>query len=72
MPPADAAQRRRAAARQCAVDGVPMALIDSCISDCARVIGCWQVGDVLIDPGPESCLPTLLEALGDERPRRCC
>jgi glyoxylase-like metal-dependent hydrolase (beta-lactamase superfamily II) len=34
-----------------------------------RVIGCWQVGDVLIDPGPGSCLPTLLEALGDERPR---
>lgn len=33
-----------------------------------RVIGCWQVGDVLIDPGPSSCLPTLLEALGDERP----
>jgi glyoxylase-like metal-dependent hydrolase (beta-lactamase superfamily II) len=35
----------------------------------ARVIGCWQVGDVLIDPGPGSCLDTLLEALGDERPR---
>jgi glyoxylase-like metal-dependent hydrolase (beta-lactamase superfamily II) len=34
-----------------------------------RVIGCWQVGDVLVDPGPESCLPTLLDALGDERPR---
>ncbi len=33
------------------------------------VIGCWQVGDVLIDPGPSSCLPTLLAALGDERPR---
>lgn len=34
----------------------------------ARVIGCWQVEDVLIDPGPTSCLPTLLEALGDNRP----
>jgi glyoxylase-like metal-dependent hydrolase (beta-lactamase superfamily II) len=34
-----------------------------------RVIGCWQVGDVLVDPGPSSCLPTLLNALGDERPR---
>lgn len=34
-----------------------------------RVIGCWQVGDVLIDPGPGSCLATLLEALGGERPR---
>jgi glyoxylase-like metal-dependent hydrolase (beta-lactamase superfamily II) len=35
----------------------------------ARVIGCWQVDDVLIDPGPSSCLPTLLKELGDERPR---
>jgi glyoxylase-like metal-dependent hydrolase (beta-lactamase superfamily II) len=35
----------------------------------ARVIGCWQVDDVLIDPGPSSCLDTLLGALGDERPR---
>jgi glyoxylase-like metal-dependent hydrolase (beta-lactamase superfamily II) len=34
-----------------------------------RVIGCWQVGDILIDPGPSSCLPALLEALGDGRPR---
>ncbi len=34
----------------------------------ARVIGAWQVDDVLIDPGPSSTLPTLLEALGDERP----
>ncbi len=34
-----------------------------------RVIGCWQVGDVLIDPGPGSCLPTLLAALGDQQPR---
>jgi glyoxylase-like metal-dependent hydrolase (beta-lactamase superfamily II) len=33
-----------------------------------RVIGCWQVGDVLIDPGPGSCLPTLLDALADEPP----
>jgi glyoxylase-like metal-dependent hydrolase (beta-lactamase superfamily II) len=31
-----------------------------------RVIGCWQVDDVLIDPGPGSCLPTLLEALGED------
>jgi glyoxylase-like metal-dependent hydrolase (beta-lactamase superfamily II) len=34
-----------------------------------RVIGCWQVEDVLIDPGPASCLPTLMEALGEWRPR---
>jgi glyoxylase-like metal-dependent hydrolase (beta-lactamase superfamily II) len=34
-----------------------------------RVICAWQVGDVLIDPGPEPALPTLLDALGDWRPR---
>jgi glyoxylase-like metal-dependent hydrolase (beta-lactamase superfamily II) len=34
-----------------------------------RVIGCWQVDDVLVDPGPMSTLARLLEALGDERPR---
>ena len=34
-----------------------------------RVIGCWQVGDVLIDPGPGSCLATLLDALGERPPR---
>lgn len=34
-----------------------------------RVIGCWQVGDVLIDPGPGSCLPTLLDALSGLEPR---
>jgi glyoxylase-like metal-dependent hydrolase (beta-lactamase superfamily II) len=34
-----------------------------------RVICCWQVGDVLVDPGPESCVETLLAALGDARPR---
>ncbi|MGH2840838.1 MAG: MBL fold metallo-hydrolase [Solirubrobacteraceae bacterium] len=34
-----------------------------------RVICCWKVDDVLIDPGPESTLETLLEELGDERPR---
>ncbi len=34
-----------------------------------RVICCWRVGDVLIDPGPESSLPTLLDALGGARPQ---
>jgi glyoxylase-like metal-dependent hydrolase (beta-lactamase superfamily II) len=33
-----------------------------------RVIGCWQVDDILIDPGPASCLEVLLAAL-EERPR---
>ena len=35
-----------------------------------RVICCWQVGDVLVDPGPESSLPALLDALGDVAPAR--
>ena len=34
-----------------------------------RVIGCWDLDGVLVDPGPESSLPTLLAALGDEVPR---
>src|SRR5947209_14452732 len=33
-----------------------------------RVIGCWEVDGVLVDPGPTSCLDTLLAAL-DGRPR---
>jgi len=34
-----------------------------------RVICCWQLDDVLIDPGPSSCLETLLAALDGRRPR---
>jgi glyoxylase-like metal-dependent hydrolase (beta-lactamase superfamily II) len=34
-----------------------------------RVICCWQVGDVLVDPGPEPSLHTLLDALDGEVPR---
>jgi glyoxylase-like metal-dependent hydrolase (beta-lactamase superfamily II) len=34
-----------------------------------RVICCWQVGDVLVDPGPASCTPALLRALDGEVPR---
>ena len=34
-----------------------------------RVIGCWQVDDVLIDPGPESSMRNLLEAVGEGTPR---
>jgi glyoxylase-like metal-dependent hydrolase (beta-lactamase superfamily II) len=33
-----------------------------------HVIGCWQVDGMLVDPGPESSLATLLEAIGGERP----
>src|SRR5579859_53245 len=34
-----------------------------------RVIGSWVVDDVVIDPGPSSCLETLLAGLGDLQPR---
>lgn len=34
-----------------------------------RVIGSWLVGDVLIDPGPESCMQTLLDGLDGQPPR---
>jgi glyoxylase-like metal-dependent hydrolase (beta-lactamase superfamily II) len=34
-----------------------------------HVIGCWQVDGALVDPGPESSLQTVLDALGDEKPR---
>jgi glyoxylase-like metal-dependent hydrolase (beta-lactamase superfamily II) len=34
-----------------------------------RVIGCWEIDGVLIDPGPSSSLDSLVEALGDRPPR---
>jgi glyoxylase-like metal-dependent hydrolase (beta-lactamase superfamily II) len=34
-----------------------------------RVICCWDVGGVLVDPGPQSTEDNLLVALGGERPR---
>lgn len=34
-----------------------------------RVIGSWIVGDVLIDPGPESCMQKLLDGLAGRVPR---
>jgi glyoxylase-like metal-dependent hydrolase (beta-lactamase superfamily II) len=34
-----------------------------------RVIGCWQLDDVLIDPGPTSSLEQLLIGLDGRRPR---
>lgn len=33
------------------------------------VIGAWLVGEVLIDPGPQSCMPRLMEALQGRPPR---
>jgi glyoxylase-like metal-dependent hydrolase (beta-lactamase superfamily II) len=34
-----------------------------------RVIGCWEVDGILIDPGPQSSMGTLLAKLGDFKPR---
>jgi glyoxylase-like metal-dependent hydrolase (beta-lactamase superfamily II) len=34
-----------------------------------HVIGCWEVEGALVDPGPQSSMDTLLEAIGDEQPR---
>jgi glyoxylase-like metal-dependent hydrolase (beta-lactamase superfamily II) len=34
-----------------------------------RVIGAWRLGDVLVDPGPSSCLETLLPRLQERPPR---
>ncbi len=31
-----------------------------------EVIGCWQVGEALVDPGPQSSMDALLAALGGE------
>lgn len=46
-----------------------MRVIDVMHLDRPHVIGCWQVGDLLVDPGPESSMENLLTALGEERPR---
>jgi glyoxylase-like metal-dependent hydrolase (beta-lactamase superfamily II) len=34
-----------------------------------RVIGCWEIDGVLIDPGPTSSMENLIEELGGEAPR---
>ena len=34
-----------------------------------RVIGCWDIDGVLIDPGPTTSLENLIEELGGEQPR---
>src|ERR1700722_17529540 len=49
--------------------GGHMQLIDLHHLGHERVIGSWLVGDVLVDPGPTSCLQTLMEGLGGEPPR---
>jgi glyoxylase-like metal-dependent hydrolase (beta-lactamase superfamily II) len=34
-----------------------------------KVIACFEIDGVLVDPGPQSCEETLLEGLGGERPK---
>lgn len=34
-----------------------------------RVISCWEVDGLIVDPGPESSLHNLLDGLGDQEPR---
>ncbi|HEY2652572.1 MAG TPA: MBL fold metallo-hydrolase [Solirubrobacteraceae bacterium] len=46
-----------------------MELIDLRHLGHARVIACWVLGDVLIDPGPSSCIDQLLAGLAGRRPR---
>jgi glyoxylase-like metal-dependent hydrolase (beta-lactamase superfamily II) len=46
-----------------------MRLIDVMHLGRPHVIGAWLVGDLVIDPGPASCLDTLLEGLDGARPR---
>jgi glyoxylase-like metal-dependent hydrolase (beta-lactamase superfamily II) len=50
------------------VDAAPE-LIDLMHLGRAHVIGAWRVGDVIVDPGPSSCLPTLLPQLERDPPR---
>ncbi|HET8638664.1 MAG TPA: MBL fold metallo-hydrolase [Solirubrobacterales bacterium] len=46
-----------------------MRVIDTMHLGRPHVIGCWNVDGALVDPGPESSMQTLLDALGDEQPR---
>ncbi len=49
-------------------DGEPR-LIDLLHLQRPRVIGAWRVGDVIIDPGPTSCLERLLPSIECDPPR---
>ena len=50
-------------------DSAPCARSTRGTSGVDKVICCWEVDGVLVDPGPESTLETVLEALGGEAPR---
>jgi glyoxylase-like metal-dependent hydrolase (beta-lactamase superfamily II) len=42
------------------------ALIDVRHLDRERAIGCWDLGGILVDPGPESCIEALLAGVASE------
>src|SRR5437588_2892992 len=64
----DAAGRpRRAGGR--GRGAAPVRLIDVKHLGRERVIGCFELDGVLVDPGPTSCIDALLEGLGPRRPR---
>jgi glyoxylase-like metal-dependent hydrolase (beta-lactamase superfamily II) len=46
-----------------------MRLIDTRHMGHERVIGCWEIDGVLIDPGPSTSIENVLDALGGEEPR---
>jgi glyoxylase-like metal-dependent hydrolase (beta-lactamase superfamily II) len=46
-----------------------MRQIDVRLRGLEKVIACYDVEGVLVDPGPQSCEDTLLEALAGERPK---
>jgi glyoxylase-like metal-dependent hydrolase (beta-lactamase superfamily II) len=46
-----------------------MRQIDVLHRGCEKVIACYDVDGILVDPGPQSCEDTLLAALGGERPK---
>lgn len=43
--------------------------IDLGFAGTAQVVCCHRVDDVIVDPGPTTCIDALLAALGSERPR---
>ncbi len=51
------------------VDAAEPELIDLRHLGRAKVIGAWRVGEVLVDPGPSSCVGELLRALERDPPR---
>jgi glyoxylase-like metal-dependent hydrolase (beta-lactamase superfamily II) len=46
-----------------------MRLIDTRHMGHERVIGCWEIDGVLIDPGPSTSIQNVLDAIGGEQPR---